>query len=75
MELNSAAVFLTSSILYTIGCLVILVAIVVGNNIIHRFWKSFGWKFFPTWISDESHFASQQELNRIAPVLDKEIKK
>lgn len=72
MELNSAAVFLTASILYTMGCLVILIAIVVGNNIIHKFWKSFGWKFFPTWISDESHFVSRQELSRIAPILDKE---
>jgi hypothetical protein len=44
--MDTAAVFLAGSILYALGFLGILIAIVVANNIIHKFWKSFGWKPF-----------------------------
>ena len=46
MDMDTAAVFLAGSILYALGLLAILIAIVVANNIIHKYWKSFGWKPF-----------------------------
>ena len=61
MDMSSAAVFLGGTILYCIGLLIILVAIIVANNLIHKYWKSFGWKFFPTFISDGTEFVTQEE--------------
>ena len=51
--MNSAAVFLGGSILYAIGVLVILAATILANNMIHKYWKSYGWKFFPAFIEKE----------------------
>jgi len=45
--MDQAAVFLAGSILTAMGFLVILIAIVIANNIIHTYWKSFGWKWMP----------------------------
>jgi hypothetical protein len=46
MDMDQAAVFLAGSILTALGFIVIVGAAVVINNIIHKYWKSFGWKFF-----------------------------
>ena len=53
MDMDSAAVFLAGSILYALGGIVILIAVVIANNIIHKYWKSFGWKFFPAYIQSK----------------------
>ena len=53
MNIDTAAVFLASSILTGIGFIVIVITIVAINNIIHKYWKSFGWKFFPAYIQKE----------------------
>lgn len=73
MDMDNAAAFLAGTILYSIGCIIILIAVVVSNNIIHKFWKSFGWQFM-AWMHQQepARFVSQEELDRIAPVLDKE---
>lgn len=63
MDMDSAAVFLAGSILYGLGLLFILGAIIIANNIIHKFWKSFGWTFIPYWASEQPRFASNEELN------------
>lgn len=39
MDMDNAAVFLAGSILYALGFTVILIAIIIANNIIHRYWK------------------------------------
>ena len=73
MDMDNAAVFLAGSILYALACIVILIGIVIANNIIHKFWKNFGWKLFPYWWNEQgSHarFASQEELERIAPHME-----
>ena len=41
--MDQAAVFLAGSILTALGFIVILVAVVVANNIIHRWWKPLVW--------------------------------
>jgi hypothetical protein len=70
MDMDSAAVFLAGSILYAVGFIVILIAVVVVNNIIFKYWKSFGWNIWSNWFVQPSRFASQEELDRIAPTLD-----
>ena len=71
MNVDNAAVFLSGTILYAVGFLIILVCIVVANNIIHKFWKSFGWVFIPYWFTDPPRFMSQVEAAKIAPTLEK----
>ena len=67
MDMDQAAVFLAGSILTVLGFLIILVGFVIANNIIHKYWKNLGWSWMPHWASEPSRFASQEELDRIAP--------
>ena len=68
MDMDQAAVFLAGSILTALGFIVVFIAVVIINNILSKYWKPVKlWRF-------EEHpgrFASQDELGRIAPVLDK----
>lgn len=70
MDMDNAAVFLAGSILYAIGLLIILVGIVIANNILHKFWKGFGWSFIPSWMNEAPRFATPEEADKIAPHLD-----
>lgn len=64
--MDSAAVFLAGSILYALGLLIILGGIIIANNLIHKFWKSFGWKVFPTWVHEQNpRFATDEELKAL----------
>ena len=47
MDMDQAAVWLAGSILTMLGLIVIVSGAVVINNIIYKYWKSFGWKFMP----------------------------
>jgi hypothetical protein len=72
MDVDTAAEILAGSILTMMAFVVIVVGIVIINNILHKYWKPVklftpdSWKAFnpPT-------YASQEELDRIAPILDK----
>jgi len=64
MTIDQAATFLVGSILFSIGLTVLVVTAVVINNVIHAFWKSFGWKFFPAFIEKE-------EIKIEEPTMDK----
>ena len=64
MDIDQAAVFLAGSILTSIGFIVIIVAAVIVNNIIHAFWKSFGWKFFPAFIEKEPMVFQEPKLDK-----------
>jgi cytochrome b561 len=59
MDMDSAAVFLAATILYALGFIIILIAVVIANNIIHKFWKSFGWKLLPAWSLPEHRFIAE----------------
>ena len=66
MDMDQAAVFLAGSVLTMMGFIVIVIGFVVINNIIHKYWKSFGWKFFPEWYSSNPtpRFAEPNELDK-----------
>jgi hypothetical protein len=73
MDMDQAAVFLAASILIALGFLVILVAAVIANNIVAKYWKSWGWKFFPAyWDQPTPTFMTQEQADRLKPV-DKTI--
>jgi len=70
MDMDNAAVFLAGTILYAIGLIVILVATIFANNLIHKYWKSFGWHFM-TWLHQEPpRFMSTEEQTKVAPTLE-----
>jgi hypothetical protein len=75
MDMDQAAVFLAGSILTALGFIVVCIGVVVINNIIHKYWKpirvftSDSWNF-----NIPERFAHEEELSRVAPVLDKKDK-
>jgi hypothetical protein len=69
MNVDSAAVFLAGTILYCIGLIVILIAVVIANNVIHKYWKSFGWQFMSWANHEQPRFVTQEEVTKIAPHL------
>jgi hypothetical protein len=72
MDMDQSAVFLAGSILTALGFIVFVIAIVIVNNIIHRWWKPLGWNFGI--LSAPTRFATPEELEqppKIEPVIDK----
>ena len=73
MDMDQAAVFLAGSILTMLGFIVVIAAIVVINNIIHKYWKpvriftSDSWHINPPHRSAEPHEVEQE---KIPPKLD-----
>ena len=71
--MDQSAVFLAGSILTALGFIVVVASIVAINNILHKYWKPVriftadSWNFNPP-----DRFASQDELNRVAPEILKE---
>jgi hypothetical protein len=61
MDMDQASVFLAGSILVALGFLVILSAVVIANNIIHKYWKSLGWKLYPSLSHSDSRFMTPEE--------------
>ena len=72
MDMDQAAVFLAGSILTVLGFLIILGGVVIANNIIHKYWKSFGWTFMPKWSDEVSpRFATPEEVQSLNKAVDK----
>ena len=64
MDMDQAAVFLAGSVLTMMGFVVIVVGLVIINNIIHKYWKSFGWKWTPQWMTEPpARFMTPEEAN------------
>jgi hypothetical protein len=70
MDMDQAAVFLAGSILTVIGCLILLVGILIANNLVAKYWKSWGWSWMPHWAHEPQRFATPEEAEKIAPHLD-----
>ena len=64
MDMDQAAVFLAGSILIMIGLIVLVAGAVVINNIVHKYWKSFGWKLFPVYLDQPQRFAEPHEVDK-----------
>jgi hypothetical protein len=74
MDMDQAAVFLAGSILTVIGFLVILSGILIANNLVAKYWKSWGWKWMASLYPDRppTRFMTEEEAARIAPHLKEE---
>jgi hypothetical protein len=72
--MDQAAVFLAGSILFTLGFTVLICAVVVVNNILHKYWKPVRIFTSDSWtpFGQPARYATEEELARIAPHLDAE---
>ena len=73
--MDQAAVWLGGSILVMLGFIIVIAGLVIINNILHKYWKPV--RFFTADsfnINPPARFASQDELDRVAPKLEKEQK-
>lgn len=68
MTVESASTFLVGTVLYSIGYLVILIGVITANNLIFKYWKSFGWNLWPLIGNNgnvEGRFMTEEELNQL----------
>ena len=70
MDMDQAAVFLAGAILTVLGFLVVLGGILVANNLVAKYWKSWGWSWMPQWAHEPTRFMTHEEKEKIAPHLD-----
>lgn len=78
MTLEQASVFLAGSVLFGLGSIGLIIAMVVINNLIHRFWKpvtiftreSFG-VFGGHHLNDPMQNLSQDEYDKLLANLEK----
>jgi len=71
MDMDQAAVWLGGSILTALGFVVLIIAIVIVNNILHKFWKPVRIFTADSWnINPPGRFATEEDLKRIEPVVD-----
>lgn len=62
MTMDQAAVFLAGSILFAISVIIITAALLVVNNLLHKYWKSFNLYRI---VDPNARFAEPQELESI----------
>jgi hypothetical protein len=73
MDMDQAAVFLAGSILTALGFVVVIAAIVVVNNILHKYWKPVRLFTADSWNINPPHrFAELHEMTE--PKVDLESK-
>ena len=70
MDMDTAAVFLAGTLLYALGILIILSATIIANNLIHKYWKSFGWTFMGWMHQEPPRFMTPEEESKIEPNID-----
>ena len=72
MDMDQAAVWLGGSILTALGFVVLVIAVVVVNNIIHKFWKPVRIFTADSWnLNPPIHYATPQEQEKTEPALEK----
>jgi hypothetical protein len=72
MDMDQAAVFLSGSILTAMGFVVVVIAIVFVNNVLHKYWKPVriftSDSFQP--FQPPMRFVTPEEMEKITPTLD-----
>ena len=73
MDIDSSAQFLVSAVLMGLGFCVIVIALVFINNVFHKYWKPVT-IWVPSYMAEPRppRFATDEEMNKIAPSMDKE---
>ena len=72
MDMDQAAVWLSGSILTALGFVVLVIAVVIVNNIIHKFWKPVRIFTSDSWnLNPPIRYATPEELEKIEPATEK----
>ena len=72
MDMDQAAVWLGGSILTALGFVVLVIAVVIVNNIIHKFWKPVRIFTSDSWnLNPPIRYATPEELEKIEPATEK----
>ena len=72
MDMDQAAVWLGGSILTALGFVVLVIAVVVVNNIIHKFWKPVRIFTADSWnLNPPIHYVTPHEQEKTEPALEK----
>ncbi len=70
MDMDQAAVFFAASVLTALGFLIWVGFVILVNNIVHKYWKSWGWSL--NVINPQPvRFMSEEEAAKIEPQLKK----
>ena len=72
MTMDQAATWLAGSILTALGFIIVIGAVIVINNMLHKYWKPvqfFKWAEHPA-----TRFMTDEEAAKIAPVMDQQTK-
>jgi hypothetical protein len=72
MDMDQAAVFLAGSILTALGFLVVIAAVVIVNNILHKYWKPVRIFTADSWnLNPPIRYATAEELEKNDPAMEK----
>ena len=72
MDMDQAAVFLAGSILTALGFLIWVGAALLVNNLVHKYWKSWGWKFTQLYPEQNNvRFMTEEEIKVAEPTFGK----
>jgi hypothetical protein len=74
MDMDQAAVFLAGSILTAIGFIIAVAAVVVINNILHKYWKPVRIFTADSWNINPPHRYIPEDLvlhEKVSPTLEK----
>lgn len=76
MDMDSMAVWLAGTVLFTLGIIVIFSGVIIINNLLHKFWKPINIVYLKhDGLFPHVRFATDEELEKIAPILEAESKK
>ena len=71
MDMEQAAVWLAGSILFSLGFVVLIVAVIVVNNILHKYWKPVRIFTPESWnINPPVRYATPEELEDLTSKLN-----
>ena len=71
MDMDQAAVFLAGSILTASGFLIWFLVILLINNLVHKYWKSWGWKWMNIHMPPSRFMTDEEYRKSVEPTLDK----
>jgi hypothetical protein len=72
MDMDQAAVFLAGSILTALGFLVVIAAVVIVNNVLHKYWKPVRIFTSDSWnLNPPIRYATAEELEKNDPAMEK----
>jgi hypothetical protein len=71
--MDQAAVFLAASVLTAMGFIIWVIAVVVVNNIIAKYWKNLNWSMMDSLKMPPTRFAEPHELVPVKEVQEPKL--